>query len=99
MNSVIQIWKSKGLDDLLDEKRILNDLSRVINRAEEYGKKTREKDRKKWMEKYSWKFDNVFNIAPWGRDKPPPKKEEKVDDSNVLMVILVIFILVHLIPF
>ena len=86
MNSVIQIWKSKGLEDLLDEKRILNDLSRVINRAEEYGKKTREKDRNRWIEKYSWKYDNVFNIAAWGRDKAT-KKEKQVDDPNLMVFI------------
>ena len=92
MNSVIQIWKSKGLEDLLDEKRILNDLSRVINRAEEYGKFSRQKDRDKWIEKHSSKFDNVFNIAAWGRDKPPPKNEKKTETSDDLMVFIVIFI-------
>ena len=92
MNSVIQIWKSKDLVPVLDEKRILNDLSRIINRAEEYGKKTRQKDRDRWLQKYSWKYDNVFSIAAWGRDKPSPKKEKKTDNSDDLMVILVIFI-------
>ena len=92
MNSVIQIWKSKGLEDLLDEKRILNDLGRVINRAEEYGKKTREKDRDKWIEKYSSKFDNVFAINAWGRDKTTPRNEKKADNSDDLMVFIVIFI-------
>ena len=75
----------------MDEKRILNDLSRIINRAEEYGKKTREKDQNRWLQKYSWKYDNVFDIAAWGRGKAT-KNEKKEDNSNDLMVFLVIFI-------
>ena len=45
------------------------------------------------MEKYSWKFDNIFDIAASGRDKPTRQNEEKTDNSNDnLMVFLVIFI-------
>ena len=39
----------------------------VINGAEGYGERIREKDQNKWVKKYSWKF--VFEIAARGRDK------------------------------
>ena len=67
--------------DILSEKDILRDLSRVINRAEEYSKKTREKDRDLWIRKHKSKFDQVFDIDA-SRDKKATTTEKKTEDQN-----------------
>ena len=68
--------------DILSEKDILRDLSRVINRAEEYSKKTREKDRDLWIRKHKSKFDQVFDIDA-SRDKKERFKSRK---GKIVMV-------------